>query len=812
MNDTDEKLFKQGVVPENASQNKNSKNNTTAVNQNNIGSKMSTEQNFPESDEGMANDPANNFFSTSFDSMLEVLPDSMNLDAFSNYYYDSPDVNFKNSISDATLNGNITSNNTDIDITSTTEFIPNADAAPLSEDVLSNVNEFNKNNVSSVVQPIDIVDQQNGEIAQLWDFNIDEFMMTPNGSNSATISAPNSFNSDMHLSRGSAPNSYFIQNFTNNDTLFNNNNLDNNVSSPAMTSFIHNQNVGQSFKRDSLPTSNAISTKSIPNRRRSSSNYGKSLYSEEIGIPLSSLPTSNSVRKNSVLRQMSSSSLSSYKRGANASSNDLAKKPPVQCANCKTFKTPLWRRDAQGNILCNACGLFQKLHGTMRPLSLKSDVIKRRKAKKGTKKHQQQLEQQQQQQKQQQQQQDRKKEFADNRLKNEKSTDRSTKQIASDINNINSHLLSYNNLTNTNIQKEFQTEFQNNLSKSYTDQPALQQPLPGNLSNSTLTKAIYKSRTSSISSNSSKSSSKSVVPILPKPSPIPHTQFNPNIYSSTSANSSTSSSPRVVTPITSGSILQGSQSVLFSNSLGRSGMSIPRRRFSRNKSASTLALNQQVQHNQQNQQTSSQSQNATTPGSWGGNYGGQINSGASPKNVPLQNSTFGEYPPQGNGFSISTRSSSRKPQTSLLSQQLQNSSSQMASGEKSIYSSNESTNSMSFLQSNNIQNISNSPSWKYSTVSASPHTNYSDSIQQQRGLRKEDLYSKHSTKSSATNLKRSEDSFREQSPSFQTTFGNPQGPSAITSVTDTNASAQTENPVKLTNTITDDLDWLKFGL
>ncbi|RDA86964.1 hypothetical protein CP532_6745 [Ophiocordyceps camponoti-leonardi (nom. inval.)] len=48
------------------------------------------------------------------------------------------------------------------------------------------------------------------------------------------------------------------------------------------------------------------------------------------------------------------------------------------CQNCATSTTPLWRRDEYGAVLCNACGLFLKLHGRPRPSSLKTDVIKSR--------------------------------------------------------------------------------------------------------------------------------------------------------------------------------------------------------------------------------------------------------------------------------------------------------------------------------------------------------------------------------------------------------------------------------------------------
>ncbi|KAJ3306022.1 hypothetical protein HDV03_000559 [Kappamyces sp. JEL0829] len=48
------------------------------------------------------------------------------------------------------------------------------------------------------------------------------------------------------------------------------------------------------------------------------------------------------------------------------------------CGNCSTTNTVLWRKNEQGTILCNACGLFFKLHGSNRPLRLKTDVIRKR--------------------------------------------------------------------------------------------------------------------------------------------------------------------------------------------------------------------------------------------------------------------------------------------------------------------------------------------------------------------------------------------------------------------------------------------------
>ncbi|KAJ1796801.1 GATA type transcriptional activator of nitrogen-regulated proteins [Coemansia sp. RSA 2399] len=49
-----------------------------------------------------------------------------------------------------------------------------------------------------------------------------------------------------------------------------------------------------------------------------------------------------------------------------------------KCFNCSADKTPLWRRDPQDNIICNACGLYYKLHGKARPVSMKRAAIRRR--------------------------------------------------------------------------------------------------------------------------------------------------------------------------------------------------------------------------------------------------------------------------------------------------------------------------------------------------------------------------------------------------------------------------------------------------
>ncbi|KAM9296562.1 transcription factor GATA-5 [Gastrophryne carolinensis] len=51
------------------------------------------------------------------------------------------------------------------------------------------------------------------------------------------------------------------------------------------------------------------------------------------------------------------------------------------CTNCHTTTTTLWRRNSDGEPVCNACGLYMKLHGVPRPPTMKKEIIQTRKRK-----------------------------------------------------------------------------------------------------------------------------------------------------------------------------------------------------------------------------------------------------------------------------------------------------------------------------------------------------------------------------------------------------------------------------------------------
>ncbi|KAJ7722118.1 hypothetical protein B0H14DRAFT_3520428 [Mycena olivaceomarginata] len=49
-----------------------------------------------------------------------------------------------------------------------------------------------------------------------------------------------------------------------------------------------------------------------------------------------------------------------------------------ECSHCHTHRTGVWRRSKTGAKLCNACGVYARLHGFDRPLAFRKDRVRRR--------------------------------------------------------------------------------------------------------------------------------------------------------------------------------------------------------------------------------------------------------------------------------------------------------------------------------------------------------------------------------------------------------------------------------------------------
>ncbi|XP_071442316.1 uncharacterized protein [Hetaerina americana] len=65
--------------------------------------------------------------------------------------------------------------------------------------------------------------------------------------------------------------------------------------------------------------------------------------------------------------------------------NYASKRMDSCCSNCGTRTTTIWRRNNGGETVCNACGLYFKLHGVNRPVTMRRDTIhtRRRRPKPG---------------------------------------------------------------------------------------------------------------------------------------------------------------------------------------------------------------------------------------------------------------------------------------------------------------------------------------------------------------------------------------------------------------------------------------------
>ncbi|KAK0633293.1 hypothetical protein B0T14DRAFT_491494 [Immersiella caudata] len=135
----------------------------------------------------------------------------------------------------------------------------------------------------------------------------------------------------------------------------------------------------QSFRSNDRRQGKVPRTASTPGLANQASAFDRLAQSTPNSPPADGLPASGF---SSVAPSRPSSPPPGSKHGSTTNlqgtGNQGESGTPTTCTNCFTQTTPLWRRNPEGQPLCNACGLFLKLHGVVRPLSLKTDVIKKR--------------------------------------------------------------------------------------------------------------------------------------------------------------------------------------------------------------------------------------------------------------------------------------------------------------------------------------------------------------------------------------------------------------------------------------------------
>ncbi|CAF2770420.1 unnamed protein product [Rotaria sp. Silwood2] len=94
---------------------------------------------------------------------------------------------------------------------------------------------------------------------------------------------------------------------------------------------------------------------------------------------LSSLALGNSDRSCATIKTNDSNKPSSATNNKQNVSN--SRRSGLQCANCQTQTTTLWRRNNEGDPVCNACGLYYKLHHVARPMNMVKEGIQTRRRK-----------------------------------------------------------------------------------------------------------------------------------------------------------------------------------------------------------------------------------------------------------------------------------------------------------------------------------------------------------------------------------------------------------------------------------------------
>lgn len=132
---------------------------------------------------------------------------------------------------------------------------------------------------------------------------------------------------------------------------------------------------------DSRKSSSGRRKQSCPSRTSLAKSDGSCIATEEIDTSSPSLNASTVSWMGYDTDNVKPDTPTNNNKNSNApSSKDMS------CTNCGTTTTTIWRRNVKGEMVCNACGLYFKLHGVNRPHTMRRDTIHtRRRRPKGDK-------------------------------------------------------------------------------------------------------------------------------------------------------------------------------------------------------------------------------------------------------------------------------------------------------------------------------------------------------------------------------------------------------------------------------------------